>query len=106
MNLIATSFRSGSGIVQPATTSRAQDGGAYCGAAVGGKCMVSKAKLVIMNLLCSGMVGFGLRQNLGTTEKGHPSPTSSPSEGQRGTVVLLQSDRKQMVPFTFTDEER
>ena len=31
-----------------------------------------------MNLLCSGMVGFGLRQNLGTTEKEHPSPTLPP----------------------------
>ena len=59
-----------------------------------------------MNLLCSGMVGFDLQRNLGTAEKEHPSPPSSPSEGRRGTVVLHQSDRKQMEPFTFTDEER
>ena len=31
-----------------------------------------------MNLLCSGMVSFGLRRNLGTTEKEHPSPTLPP----------------------------
>ena len=31
-----------------------------------------------MNLPCSGMVGSGLRQNLGTTEKEHPSPTLPP----------------------------
>ena len=41
----------------------------------------------------------------GQLKKSTPPP-SSPSEGRRGTVVLLQSDRKQMVPFTFTDEER
>ena len=33
--------------LQLAMSSRRQNGGAYCGAAVGGKCMVSKAKLVI-----------------------------------------------------------
>ena len=29
-------------LIQATTSSRGQDGGAYCGAAVGGKCMVSK----------------------------------------------------------------
>ena len=33
--------------VQFTTSSRRLDGGAYCGAPVGGKCMVSKAKLVL-----------------------------------------------------------
>ena len=51
-----------------------------------------------MHLLCSGMVGFDLRQNLGTAGKEHPS-----SEGRRGTGVLHQSNYKQMAPFTFTD---
>ena len=31
-----------------------------------------------MNLLCSGMVGFGLRRNLGTARKEHPSPPLPP----------------------------
>ena len=35
------------GMVQFTTSSRRLDGGAYCGAPVGGKCMVSKAKLVL-----------------------------------------------------------
>ena len=34
-------------VIQFATSSRRLDGGAYCGAPVGGKCMVSKAKLVL-----------------------------------------------------------
>ena len=34
-------------LVQLTTSSRRLDGGAYCGAPVGGKCMVSKAKLVL-----------------------------------------------------------
>ena len=33
--------------VQLTTSSRRQDGGAYCEAAVGGKCMASKGKLVL-----------------------------------------------------------
>ena len=33
--------------IQLTTSSCRQNGGAYCGAAVGGKCMVSKAKFVI-----------------------------------------------------------
>ena len=48
-----------------------------------------------MNLLCSGMVGFCLRRNLGTTEKEHPSPTLPPPKvgevlflGPRGPLVL------------------
>ena len=31
-----------------------------------------------MHLLCSGMVGFGLRRNLGTAGKEHPSPPLPP----------------------------
>ena len=38
-----------------------------------------------MNLLCSGMVRFGLRRNLGTTGKKTLLPPSSTSEGQKGT---------------------
>ena len=34
-------------MIQFTTSSRRLDGGAYCGAPVGGKCMVSKAKLVL-----------------------------------------------------------
>ena len=33
--------------VQSTTSNSAQNGGAYCGSAFGGKCMVSKAKLVV-----------------------------------------------------------
>ena len=40
-----------------------------------------------MHLLCSGMVGFGLRRNLGTTEKEHPSPTLPPPKV--GEVLLF-----------------
>ena len=40
-----------------------------------------------MNLLCSGMVGFGLRRNLGTTEKEHPSPTLPPPKV--GEILLF-----------------
>ena len=40
-----------------------------------------------MNLLCSGMVGFGLRRNLGTAEKEHPSPTLPPPKV--GEVLLF-----------------
>ena len=39
-----------------------------------------------MHLLCSGMVGFGLRRNLGTTEKEHPSPHSFPSDFAFDTI--------------------
>ena len=37
--------------IQPTTSSHAQDGGAFCGAAVGGKCMVSKTRLVLYAVL-------------------------------------------------------
>ena len=37
----------GGHLIQFTTSSRRLDGGAYCGASVGGKCMVSKAKLVL-----------------------------------------------------------
>ena len=40
-----------------------------------------------MNLLCSGMVGFGLRRNLGTAEKEHPSPPLPPPKV--GEVLLF-----------------
>ena len=54
--------------------------------------------------ICYGR--FWSTAKFGDNWKRAPLPHSSPSEGRRGTVVLLQSDRKQMVPFTFTDEER
>ena len=57
-----------------------------------------------MNLLCSGMVGFGLRRNLGTTEKEHPSPTLPPPKVGE-VLAFYQLDCKQTVPVTFTDEE-
>ena len=46
----------------------------FYGASVDGNCMVSKAKLAFMNLLCSGLVGLGLglQRNLGTAQKEHP----------------------------------
>ena len=66
-------------LIQPSTSSHGQDGGAYCGAAFGGKCMQSKAKLVVYAF---AMVGFGLRQNLGTAEKEQPSPLPSPKVGK------------------------
>ena len=54
--------------------------------------MVSKASWSFMNLLGSGMVGFGLRRNLGTTEKEHRSPTLPPPmvRVRRGTGALHQ----------------
>ena len=42
--------------IQSATSIRRQDGGAYCEAAVGGKCMASKGMLV---LLCNAMYAMG-----------------------------------------------
>ena len=49
-----------------------------------------------MHLLCNGMIGFGLWQNLGKTEKEHPSPLfpvwrSSSLKVKR--TVCLQSSR-------------
>ena len=43
----AHKFYSSGTDIQFTTSSRRLDGGAYCGAPVGGKCMVSKAKLVL-----------------------------------------------------------
>ena len=40
-----------------------------------------------MNLLISGMVGFGLRRKLGTAEKEHPSPPLPPLKV--GEVLLF-----------------
>ena len=34
---------------------------AYCEAVVGGNCLAPKESWSFMHLLCSGMVGFGLR---------------------------------------------
>ena len=75
--------------IQLTTSGRRQDGGAHCGAAVGGKCMVSQVKLVIYEFAI-GMVGLRLRRNLGTAEKEHPSPPSSLSDSRRGTGALHQ----------------
>ena len=43
-----------------------------------------------MNLLCSGMVGFGLRRNMGTTEKEHLSPPFPPLK-VRGVLAFYIS---------------
>ena len=51
------------------------------------KVWCQKQSLSFMDLLCSGMVGFGLRRNLGTTEKEHPSPTPPPPKV--GEVLLF-----------------
>ena len=37
-----------------------------------------KESLSFLHLLCSGMVDFGLRRNLGTAGKEHPSPPLPP----------------------------
>ena len=60
--------------------------------------LCQKQRRSFMHLLCSDMVGSGLRQNLGTAGKEHPS-----SEGRRGTGVLHHLNCKPTVPFTFTD---
>ena len=48
-----------------------------------------------MNLLCSGMVGFGLRRNLGTVEKEHPSapPLPPPMVGEVLALFISESER-------------
>ena len=55
------------------------------------KVWCQKKSWLFMNLLCSGMVGFGLRRNLGTAEKEHPSPPSSLSDSRRGTGNVCTS---------------
>ena len=51
-----------------------------------------------MNLLCSGMVGFGLRRNLGTTEKEHPSPTLHPPMlGEVLALFISESERNHLL---------
>ena len=67
--------------------------------------LCQKQNWSFMHLLCRGMVGLGLRRNLWTAGKEQPPPLP-PSEGRRSTGVLHQSDYKQMVPFTFTDERQ
>ena len=67
---------------------------------------MSKAKLVLYAFAVLWYGWFQSTAKLGDSWKRAPLPPSSPSDGRRGTVVLHQSDRKQMVPFTFTDEER
>ena len=42
-----------------------------------------------MNLLCSGMVGFGIRQNLGTAEKEHPSPPLPPPKVGEAYLIFV-----------------
>ena len=47
-----------------------------------------------MDLLCSGMVGFGLRRNLGTAEKEHPSPPLPPQMvGEVLALFISESER-------------
>ena len=51
-----------------------------------------------MNLLCSGMIGFGLRRNLGTTEKEHPSPTlPPPMVGEVLALFISESERNHLL---------
>ena len=45
-------------------------------------------------MLCSGMVGFGLRRNLGTAEKDRPSPPLPPS--MVGEVLALFISESEM----------
>ena len=52
-----------------------------------GNVWCQKQSWSFMNLLCSGMVGFGLRQNLGTAEKEHLSPPLPPPKV--GKVLLF-----------------
>ena len=79
-------------LIQPSTSSHGQDGGAYCRAAVGGKCMQSKAKLVVYAF---AMVGFGLQQHFGTAEKEHPSPPlPSPKVGKVLLFCISQTASK------------
>ena len=47
-----------------------------------------------MNLLCSGMVGFGLGRNLGTAEKEHPYPLlPPPMVGEVLALFISESER-------------
>ena len=51
-----------------------------------------------MNLLCSGMVEFGLRRKLGTTEKEHPSPTlPPPMVGEVLALFISESERNHLL---------
>ena len=51
-----------------------------------------------MNLLCSGMVGFGLRQHLGTAEKEHPSPPlPHPMVGEVLALFISESERNDLL---------
>ena len=52
-----------------------------------------------MNLLCSGMVGFGLRRNLGTVEKEPPSapPLPPPMVGEVLALFISESERNHLL---------
>ena len=51
-----------------------------------------------MNLLCRGRVGFGLRRNLGTTEKEHPSPAlPPPMVGEVQALFISESERSHLL---------
>ena len=68
-----------------------------------------------MNLLCSGMVGFGLRRNLGTAEKEPPSPLfplrwserywRSSSVKVKGTICLRSDWSITTVPLRPSEGE-
>ena len=47
-----------------------------------------------MNLLCSGMVGFGLRRNLGTTGKKHSSPPLTPQKVKKVLAMMTMISYK------------
>ena len=65
--------------------SRSQDGGAYFGADVGGKCMVSLGKLVLYTFVASWYGWFWSTAKFGDNWKKALLPPSSTSEGQKGT---------------------
>ena len=51
-----------------------------------------------MNLLCSGMVGFGLWRNLGTAEKEHPyPPLPPPMVGEVLALFISESERNHLL---------
>ena len=79
------------------------------------KVWCQKKSWLFMNLLCSGMVGFGLRRNLGTAEKEHPSPLfplrwsemywSSSSVKVKGSICLRSDWCRTTVPLRPSEGE-
>ena len=70
-------------LLQPTTSSHGQDGGAYCGAAVGGKCMVSTAKLVVFAFAVQWYVWFWSTAKFGDSwKRAHLPPKPPPKVGE------------------------